>query len=265
MIKQNTGGNRPAQESPTTGSTAAMGRAEAAAIRRASRTRLGAPTCDLDLADPENVNEQHSSFHADVGEALGESERILIWVADQLDGLRLPDLPNEKRLQLAAGCLHVAIEHAQAIVVLIQEKCFGSALALQRPLIEVYVRGLWLYHAATAGEVDHAGRDSFPTRDKIDKALNAKFDDGAFTHPERALWATLCSYTHTGYMQIGARLTVDGVRSNYALDEVRQSLRFADMLQLASAIVVVNAADNPELAQAMLDRLKEYAGEDPRP
>ena len=262
MIKQNTGRSGPAQESATTGATAAMGRAEVAAVRRASRTRIGAPTVTRAIAaDPESVNEHESSFDGSVSMLLKQSERILIWVADQLDGLRLPDLPNEKRLQLAVGCLHVAIEHAQAIVVLIQEKCFGSALALQRPLTEAYERGLWLHHAATAGEVDQAGRDCFPKRDKIDKSLKTKFD-GAFTHPE---WATLCSYTHTGYMQIGARLTVDGVRSNHTLEEVRQALRCADMMQLASSIVIAGAAGNPELAQSMLDRLKAYAAEDPRP
>ena len=263
MIKQNTGRSGSAQESPTTGATAAMGRAETAAVRRASRTRTGAPTVTRAIAaDPESVNEHESSFDGSVNMLLKQSERILIWVADHLDGLRLPDLPNEKRLQLAVGCLHVAIEHAQAIVVLIQEKCFASALALQRPLIEAYGRGLWLHHAATAAEVDQAGQDCFPKRHKIDKALKAKFDDVAFTHPE---WATLCSYTHTGYMQIGARLTVDGVRSNHTLEEVRQALRYADMMQLASSIVIADAAGNPELAQSMLDRLKAYAAEAPRP
>ena len=263
MIKQNTGRSEPAQESPTTGATAAMGRAEAAAVRRASRTRIGAPTVTRAIAaDPESVNENELSFDGSVNMLLKQSERILISVADQLDGLRLPDLPNEKQLQLAVGCLHVAIEHAQAIVVLIQEKCFGSALALQRPLIEAYWRGLWLRYAATADEVNQAGQDCFPKKDKIDKALKARFDDGAFTPPE---WHKLCSYTHTGYMQVGARLTVDGVRSNYTLEEVRQALRYADMMQLASSIVIAGAAGNPALAQSMLDHLKAYAAEAPRP
>ena len=141
MIRQDADGGR-VQESRTMGATAAMERAEATAIRRASRTRIGAATVSRVCAEPETVNEQDSSFDGSVSKLLQTSERTLLWVAHQLDGLTLPGLSDNKRRRLAAGCLHIAIEHAQAIVVLTQEKCFGSALALQRPLIEAWAAGL---------------------------------------------------------------------------------------------------------------------------
>ena len=62
----------------------------------------------------------------------------MIFVAGRFAGFRIPGLGDSKRLQLAAGCLHLVLEHGQSIVVLTQDKCFGSALALQRPLHETF-------------------------------------------------------------------------------------------------------------------------------
>ena len=234
-----------------------MERAETAAIRRASRTWIGTATLSRILAVADKIEEKDASFNAAVGALLKSSERTLIWVADQLDDLRLPGLPNEKRLQLAVACLHLAIEHGQAIVVLAQEECFGSALALQRPLIEAWTRGLWLRYVATESDVDRAGRDRFPGGSEIVNGLEVKFDKGAFRYLTGDSWSTFCSYTHTGYMQIGARLTGDGVRSNYTLEEIRRALHSADLVQVACGIEVAGAAGRLESVQAMLDFLKD--------
>ena len=207
--------------------------------------------------ETQSVDERHPSFDAAVAEFLNESERTLIWVADSINGLRLVNLPHDARLQLAVGCLHVAIEHAQAIVILVQEKCFGSALALQRPLFEAFSRGLWLRHAATKEEVGSAGRDRFPTNKDIARTLESRLDV-TFPYLANDTWRTLCGYTHTGFQQISARLTRDGLRSNYSLDEVQQALRASDLIQLASAIELAGGAANERLSRAILDRLTTH-------
>ncbi len=259
MIMQDPGGGQ-VQESRTMGATAAMERAEAAAIRRASRTRIGGATLSRVSAEPETVSEQDSSFDGSVSMLLRQSERTLLWVANQLDGLKLPGLSGNKRLRLAAGCLHLAIEHAQAIVVLTQEKCFGSALALQRPLIEAWTRGFWLFYAATEEDVDRAEQDKFPPKGEIVKGLEAKHD-AEFPYLKGEIWAMLCSYTHSGFKQIEARMSMAGLQSNYTLEHVRQALCCADVLQLVSAIVVAKAAGNQPLTHAVFDRLEAYAAE----
>ena len=241
---------------------AAMERAAAAAASRAAKTRIQAAAASRTAAScsdarSEQVDERHPSFGAAVRKSLTESERTLIWVADQLNGVRLPRLPQEKRLQLAAACHHIAIEHGGAIVVLTQEKCFGSALALQRPLVEAYERGLWLRAAATDEEVDLAGKDKFPSNKDIVESLRSAIDI-EFAYLANGLWSTLCSYTHTGFQQIGALLSPEGLKSNYRLDEIRQVLRSSDMIQLASAIELAAAAGETALATAVLQRLRAY-------
>jgi hypothetical protein len=92
---------------------------------------------------------------------LQRSDEVIRWVHSNLDSKKIPTLPNEKRLQLAAACWHTAIDHQMAVGVLVHETLHASALALMRPTIEAYVRGLWLLYAATDQDSDKAGRDQF--------------------------------------------------------------------------------------------------------
>ena len=248
--------NGPPRDPRVHGADAAMRRAAAVATRRAARSRVATSASGRVVIMPAAVDERHPSFDAALSEALKESERTLIRVADSINGLRLPGLPHDKQLQLAAGCMHTAIEHGQAIVVLVQEKCFGSALALQRPLVEAFSRGLWLRYAATDDEITRAGRDKFPPNSKIVQALEPRFGTD-FSYLTAESWAILCSYTHTGFQQIGARLTPDGLRSNYRLDEVQQGLRSSDLIQLASAVELAVAAGDEQLGKDILGRMKQ--------
>ena len=186
----------------------------------------------------------------DLSDSLDRSKNILIYVADRLTGLKIPGLPDDKRLQLAMACQHVAIEHAQSIVVLVDEKLYGSALALKRPLFEAYVRGIWLRYAATDDQVERAGRDCFPTFNTM------ATDIPPMRRLKDQLWNDLCSYTHAGYMQIGARLSVAGLCSNYEPDEISAALHWADMLQLSAGIELAGAANNEHLAKLFLERMK---------
>ena len=62
------------------------------------------------------MSEQHTVLSSAIKQQLKESDRILLWVQSKLDGMKIPQLPDDKRSQLAAGCWHVAIEHSMAIV-----------------------------------------------------------------------------------------------------------------------------------------------------
>ena len=86
-----------------------------------------------------NPEQENSSVHH---LRLANSEELLNWIHSRLNGKTIPELPRNKRVQLASACWHVAIEHYMAIVVLVREGLYGSALALMRPAIEAFVRGL---------------------------------------------------------------------------------------------------------------------------
>jgi hypothetical protein len=182
---------------------------------------------------------------------LQRSDELIRWVHSNLDGTKIPALPSDKRVQLAAACWHVAVDHQMAIVVLVHETLHAPALALMRPTIEAYVRGLWLLYAATDGELDKAGNDQFVNDffGKIVKDLEqpGRFEHGALSHLKGDIWRRLCSYTHTGYQQIGARLTSSGLGYQYDESEILGALNVADSISLMSTIELAGLAKDEQL------------------
>ena len=150
------------------------------------------------------------------------------------------------------ACQHLAIEHGQAIVALVDHELYGSALTLQRPLFETLVRGLWLRYAATDDEVDRAGQDCFPGfKDMTDRVPEFQ----PLSDLRNKWWRRLCSYTHSGYRQIGARLSVTGLSSDYEDAEMLAALQWADMVQLLSGMEFALAAGDKCLAEEFLKRM----------
>ena len=194
---------------------------------------------------------------------LEKSKKLSCWVADRLDGQRIPSLPHNKRLQLAMACQHLAIEHAQAIICLIDHELHGSALALQRPMFEAIIRGVWLRYSATDKQVDRAAEGEFPIPDKMVR-ISPRAKDRSDAPPLKDLkniwWNQMCGYTHGGTEQIFARLGSSGIRANYQFNEVIAALRWSDMIQLYSGVEIVDAARDDALAQMFLDRMNSYEG-----
>ena len=71
--------------------------------------------------------ESASEVFGEHGEQLQRSFELMTEIADEINGLRIKELPGNKRLQLAAACWHMAIEHGQAIPLLLWEEMYGSA------------------------------------------------------------------------------------------------------------------------------------------
>ena len=196
-----------------------------------------------------------------IGDYLAKSKELWSWVADRLDGQRIPNLSRNRRLQLAMACQHLAIEHAQAIICLIDHQIYGSALALQRPMFEAIVRGVWLRYSATDNQVDRAAEGEFPPPDKmarISPGAKNRNDAPPLKELKDIWWAQMCGYTHGGTEQILARLDSSGIRANCRCNEVIAALRWSDMIQLYSGIEMVGAVLDDALAHEFLDRMKSY-------
>lgn len=191
---------------------------------------------------------------------LQRSDEVIRWVHANLHGKKIPALPSEKRVQLAAACWHIAIDHQMAVVVLVHETLHASALALMRPTIEAYVRGLWLLYAATDHELDKAGNDQFANdffgKIVADLEQPGRFDHGALSHLKGDAWRRLCSYTHTGYQQIGARLTSSGLGYEYGESEILGALTLVDSISLMSMIEFAGLAKDERLRLCAFDELR---------
>lgn len=202
---------------------------------------------------------------AKIEPALQRSGELGLWVHSRLDGLRLSkfsqeDASQRKRARIAGGCLHTAIEHSQAIVLLISEGMFGSALALVRLLFEAWIRGLWILRAASDDEVDRAGDDSFPRDfgyliDKLESAGGA-VEAGMLSAVKAENWTALNSWTHTGFRQVGARFTPSGLGSGYKDEEVTSALDWADGVSLMIVVEFARIAEDEGLAMEALEQMR---------
>lgn len=186
----------------------------------------------------------------DLSDSLDESKLISIWVVERLDGVNVPDLSCDKRLQLATACQHRAIDHGQAIVVLADVGNYRSALALRRPLVEACVRGAWLRCAATDEQVDFTGGGNFPEWETMIA------DVPPLEHLKGEWWTRLCSEMRPGSRRTGVRLSSDGLCSRDERDAVAGALRCANVIQLVSGLELALAADNEALAGTFSERIR---------
>lgn len=115
-------------------------------------------------------------------------------------------------------------------------------------------------NAATDADVNKAGLDSFPN-DFFGKIIADLEKPGTasatvLSRLKGDTWKRLCSYTHTGYMQIGARLTPEGLGYCYEELEITGVLRVADSIALATTIVLADLIGDAELQIDALNRLR---------
>lgn len=186
----------------------------------------------------------------DLKNSLEESKEVTAWVADQLKGLKIP---GNQRWKLATACQHLAIEHARAIIVLVDKKLYGSALALQRPLFETFTRGFWLGYRATDAELTAATKDNFP---HFGKMINDS-DLLILEYLKNNWWKYFCNYVHSGSRQILARISPSGLRSNYKPEEIIRALLWSKLTQLESGAQLAVAANNEPLANKFRERMPD--------
>ena len=191
-----------------------------------------------------------------VDESLARSQTLSLWVVEKLDGLTIPELPTNVRLQLCLACYHVAIEHAQSIIKLVEYERFGSAFALKRPMFEAVMRGRWLRYSAEEDEIINAQKDEFPRFDIIaNTTLSSVSDGGCVTWQDIKgnFWGPLCSYVHTGSLQILSRLSTSGIQAEYPPYEKVEVLHWADAIQLFCGVEIALAGRSDPLAKEFLE------------
>jgi hypothetical protein len=122
------------------------------------------------------------------------------------------------RTPLVIGFMSQAIEHHEAMLLLILRDMTGSAFALARSIVEGMYRGLWIDRAATDAQVER-----FVNKDEIDvgmgklaEAIDTAYGtNDAFKNLKQKSWDALNSYTHNGMLQLGRRFNKGEVKTAY--------------------------------------------------
>jgi len=129
--------------------------------------------------------------------------------------------PDDIRSVIVVGLIDQMREHHDSVLLLIRSGFTGSAFALARGIFENLYRGMWFNYCATDAEVEQFEKhDKFPrglTMQEMAKAIDGKYQGGNFFQNfANTFWGPLCSYTHTGMLQLGQRFNKDKVEAVYS-------------------------------------------------
>lgn len=188
---------------------------------------------------------------------LKAAEDLISRIGRQIEGI---DIPATDRNRIAAGCFHQALEHHEAIVHLVRRNLLGSAMALVRPLFEVYVRGIWLGKCASRAELTAFQRGKISkTFDVVVKEIESHegYNVGVLSEVKRNSWSAMNDFTHGGALQVIRRITSDSITPNYASEEVTDALNFAGVIGILSTSEVALLAGRQDIAVALLEEMKK--------
>jgi hypothetical protein len=200
-----------------------------------------------------------------LSDAIDQAERLAQTLDRHIDGL---EIGSALRYRLAGSCLDVALEHHKAVVLLIARHLPGSAFSIMRLQFEAYIRGVWLHQCATETELT-----AF-TKDRLDRSFAALvtaveglegFSEGILTKARQRAWAAMCSFTHTGYLQVVRRNKQTTLEPDYGDDELIEALGFANAIALMAALEIAHMAGKEDLSRDLLDVAGGIATPEPAP
>ena len=175
-----------------------------------------------------------------------------------------------ERTAAAMRLFTLSVDHNSAINVLVTAGYNGSALALFRPQVEAYERGLWLHKGADYQEPPNNGR---PSKLMRQDPLREAFLAGAGNAPGRRAmlaslgahgdalnriigrddwWARFCDYTHGGARQMQARSKGTVIEENYPPEFIAQMMGVSSALLLVTVLAMMDLTDAAEDAKGGL-------------
>lgn len=141
------------------------------------------------------------------------------------------------------------IEHQRSIVVLIENRLYGSAACLLRSVFESYVKGLWFQLCAKAEDFARLRRDKFDS--KFYELIHdiESVEGKGLLNAKKEMWPTLNSLTHSGLSQLGRRITDEEIGSNYDKGFITDVLRMSSNYAFLSCLRVAKISGKPEVIE----------------
>ena len=153
-----------------------------------------------------------------------------------------------------------AAEHQAAMIALIGNQLFGSALVLARAVFEIMYRTNWIAQQASDGNVKQilAGEDfSFPKLADMAAQIDDGFGAGRLVTLKNAHWKDLNSFAHTGELQLMRRFKQGSIEPNYPTEELIRVIELATTSMLSCAVVVAGHCE-PDVRHKFMRIVSAY-------
>jgi hypothetical protein len=180
----------------------------------------------------------------EIPQLLQKSEELTDWIRSTLNNL---EVVWQERSILSFGCLDLAIEHREGIVLLITQGLCGPAFALVRSVFESYIRGIWLRRCAKGSDIEAFKRDKFNKKFEdliIDIERIEEFKHGILLRLKNQAWKIMNSYTHSGIQHVLRRIKSDTLQPNYDKGAIEEALNCTNALALLSLLEIAILSTN---------------------
>src|SRR5438552_8515571 len=153
------------------------------------------------------------------------------------------EYPQDTRTFLLRAYVDVALEHHDAIWLLAKCRLNGSAFAMVRLVYDAMFRAFWINKVATEQQIEQATRDElgFPLDKILVEFKRDYFSDrppeeaelfDSFLQSVKEAWSPMCSYTHSGALQLARRFHGDELKPNYSEGEIAEALNLVTVALL---------------------------------
>lgn len=165
---------------------------------------------------------------------LHNTRDLLAIIDKEIDGI---GFKASDRNKISGALFDIALDHAKAIVVLLENKIYASVYALARPLFESFVRAAWIQYCASDDEITYIKeKDEFKLSfGKMLEAVEKKHMwEKTLSRVKNNSWNSMNSYTHSGLKLIFRRFKDGFLEHNFDEQEIVGLLQFVALLSFLS-------------------------------
>jgi hypothetical protein len=163
---------------------------------------------------------------------------------------------TDSRSRVSASCFAFALDTGKGINILLDHQSHSPAFALARIMYEAYILGTWFSHCASDEQIaDFIKKDEVEV--KVGKMIleieNVKefFESDILSRSKKALWSTLCSFTHSGYAQLSRYSNPKELFANYHDKDITWLLGFISYIALLSCMGFSIVIKDEELSKQL--------------
>ena len=181
------------------------------------------------------------------------------------DAIEGPITIKETRSQLFLAYASIALEHQEAIILLLRHGLRGSAVALIRPVFEIFYRASWIYHCAKPNQIDRIkkGKFRFPEMGAMVTAIDKAVGETFFQQFKANSWKKQNDFTHTGSFQVNSRLTRDDLQSAYPDEMIAANLDTTTMVAILVTVLLLKTHDRVPDGERLEQLLAQFATANP--
>ncbi len=167
---------------------------------------------------------------------------------------------KDTRSQLFLAYASIALEHQEAMTLLIRHGLRGSAVALIRPIFEIFYRAAWIHHCAKPNQIEKIkkGKFRFPEMgamvNGIDKAMGETF----FQNFKANSWKDQNDFTHSGRMQVNSRLSRDDLQSAYPDEMIAVNLATTTIVAIFVTVILLKTHDRVADGERLESMLAQF-------